>query len=216
MCQVDWTNRRMVDPSQTVRARFDVRTAGGTFLRTRRRTLYLIVAADAMLIAFGAWFGIRLFVALRAQGVNSADVEGLAIALGLVVVLLAVMVPGIRHFLSGATQVTVDGSGVTASYRGGRTATFRWHGSSGRLVLYDYSAHPRMVTDDRAYAMTISGGPLSVVTKECFEEILANAQKQDARIASYKGSSAWYGFSPEIYRIRGGVSPSSHSSSPPS
>jgi len=44
--------------------------------------------------------------------------------------------------------------------------------------------------------------PLSILTRECLEAILANAREHGCEVVSYRGRAFWYGFSPTVYRFQ--------------
>lgn len=123
--------------------------------------------------------------------------------------ILGIMCQGLSRFFPGASEVTVSDLGVRLAYPGGKVDSLQWNDRRSRLVLYDFDAHPRMIKDGRAFAVLVPYGRSTLVTKECLSGILAKAREKYARITSYNGNASWYGFSPIIYRIRGGP-PATH------
>jgi hypothetical protein len=190
------------EPSLAVQT-FDVSRSGGAFAKSQRDTLYLVLAAEVMLVAFGIWFGIKIYFTIVSQGFASYDTEGLSFGLGIITVLLAVLVPITSRFFSGAIEVALSDSQVVLRYPGGKSDSFGWENPRSRFSLYDYSSHPPMVRDNRAYSLLVPWGRWAMMPKECFEAILKAARERGAQITSYRGSASWYGFSPIIYLVRG-------------
>jgi hypothetical protein len=193
----------MKGPTPTAVRTFDLRAAGGSFASIQRTTLFLILAVEIMLTAFGIWFGFKLCTVALTQSITSTSGAGFSFALGLVIVLLAVLFPITSRFLSGATEVALTDTEVILRYPRGRSESFQWANPKTRFLLYDYSVHPRMVQDGRAYSVVIPWGRVSMLTEDCHHAILTKARDQGSRITQYKGSPALYGFSPVIHCIQG-------------
>lgn len=186
---------------------FDLRAAGRSFASIQRTTLFLILAVEVMLTAFGIWFGFKLYTVISAQSISSTDGVGLSLALGFVVVLLAVLIPITRRFFPGATEVTLSDTRLILRYPRNRIDSFQWADPKTHFLLYDYSAHPRMVRDGRAHSIVIPWGRVSILTEECHNATRARARRQGARITTRQGSASLYGFSPEISCIQGARPP---------
>jgi hypothetical protein len=181
---------------------FDVRNAGGSFYRRRRIPLYEILAVEIVLAGVGIWLGVRIYATVPVQGFGSTDSEVLVFFLVFILALLAFLAISTSRFFSGATEVEVSDGGVILRYRRGRVDRFDWTDPRHQILLYDYSAHPRMVRDDRAYSLIVPWGRLSMLTQDCFQGILVKARERGAQISTYEGSAAWYGFAPVIHKIR--------------
>jgi hypothetical protein len=193
----------MTYPSTTTAQTFDVRSAGRSFESIQRKTLYLYLGLDAMLAVSLLLLGLAIYSAALARGVGSTNVAVLGAVFGVVATLFAFVVLSTPRFSAGATEVTLGEEGVVIRYPRSGAASFQWTNPHSRTPLYDYSAHPQMVRDDRAYSLIVPWGRLSMLTEESFQSTLTTAHERGAQVICFKRSAARYGFSPVSYRLEG-------------
>jgi hypothetical protein len=173
----------------------------------KRATFYLVIVASVGLTCIGSWLGDKAFYSIRSTGWGSVDSLGLLYGTVLAAVVVGIMLHGLPRFLPGASVVEVNEREVRLNYPGGRTDILPWNDRGSRIVLYDFGNYPTMIQQGRAYVVLIPFGRSTLVTKECLEGILEQARKVKVRVRTSRGDASWYGFSPVIFRIRGGVAP---------
>lgn len=171
----------------------------------KRSPLYVIIGVIA-------WLGLVLILVLvyrlptvEASGLSTSVGQGVVFGGAILSIAIGMSAVVLPRFFAGASQLTVDESGVQLFFGRHKRISYLWAEPASTFLLFDFSRDSDKIEPGTAYMFY--GAHLwnrrSVINKEAFDAILSAARARRLVKSQFIGSPSWYGMAPTIYRIQG-------------
>lgn len=184
---------------------FDLRSLNERYFAIRRVER---LTGLAVCLAVAAIIGVFVGTAISQVSSSIARVTPVGVvwlvAIGAATIMVALGVYLFRVASPDLSKLLVDQTGVTMTFRGGRSTRVEWKDPKLHLTIQDYEGRipATWKTPVSTRFLTRPRGPMSALTPEAVEGILAMAKREGVTITTYLGSGA-FGPAPMIWDIHG-------------
>jgi hypothetical protein len=191
-------------PPKVVMTEFDVSKQNLSYYRNRRGGRWMGLAIAVGLSALLS-YGIAKAVNQASNGTPLSSIQvtvlaALVLTVGSTIVVLAW---GVLTMGPGAQIVQVSPQGIELRGPGARISRLNWGSPRLAFDLRDWSDQPAVASEGNPYYLAIPRGRTHALSGQAFSAALEGARQHGLAIRMYRGSGAWYGTSPMIYRVRG-------------
>ena len=182
---------------------FDTSRESNALAQSRAFGRNLALGLTIMFLIIGAGLNLAIQTPLKNPGSRPWVVTGVAVA-ELVWVTGAIGCLWLYLALRpGPVRVTVSDGGLRLDFATGTAVRLGW--TTGAWQIEDFSEYPTIASQPGGpYFLNVNWGRRFTISEEAMEGVLDLARSVGVSVATVRGSSVLYGFSPNIYRLRGG------------
>jgi hypothetical protein len=188
---------------------FDLTQFKASDRRWKRPYLYIYLA---IIIAFSlelVYFVLTGDGPLFRGDFTSADAIvdiGVNLTLASFIAFFALSLP---RYLPGAESVLLDESSLTIVYGPEKTDRLRWTNPHDSFYIQDFSAYPKLASRGEPYYLylplwgRVGRDRRFLITPDLLNALLQKAQEKQSTYRSWRGTSLWNGYSPQIHWFQG-------------
>jgi hypothetical protein len=136
---------------------------------------------------------------------------GVNLTLAAFIVFFALSLP---RYLPGAESVLLDDSTLTVVYGPKKADRLRWRNPHDSFYIQDFSEYPKLASRGEPYYFyfplwgRIGRDRRFLITPDLLNALLEKAREKEVTYRSWRGTSLWNGYSPQVHWFQGKDNPS--------